>query len=130
MAKIFNRDRYGFICIGDDIVLMRRQDRELTTSEWAVRVCGVDESDLCYVIRGYITPDRIQFFTEDYSTAPDVNEKMIANAYAAYKKLYGATAIEAAQVPMYNGVKQGVEGETWPPFLRFDFDSTEWVVAE
>lgn len=130
MARVFNPDRYGFVVFDEDtIVVMRREDREMTTSEWANRILGIDQGDLPYMVRGYFTPDRIQFFSDNYMTSPDVNFALINAAFNTYRELYGADYNEALNVPVFNGVHQGAPGETWPPYLMFSMDTGKWLVV-
>jgi hypothetical protein len=132
MAKIFDRDRFGFCIIGGNICVMRRCDRDLPTLDWMRDVLGMGD-DAEYAIRGYFTPDRIQFFASDYTTSAEVKMENIIAARAAHKRLYGVSVDVTLGVPVYNGVKdgvkEGVEGETWPPFLKWNDDTEEWEVV-
>lgn len=129
MAKIFNPDRYGFIVVGESVVTMERDRRDIATAEWANQVLGVDQSDLIITTRGYITPDRIQFFTNDYTTDTSVTADIVDAAYAAYMRLFGCDKDEALTVPVFNGVKVGKVGETWPPYLVWKPADKRWCLA-
>lgn len=128
MANIFNADRFGFVVIGDKPIVMKRNNREMSTRDWANRVLGIDQGDLPYCTRGYITRnDRIQFFTDDYTTDPGVDADMVERAYEAYMELFGVTRLEVLAIPVFNGVRVGKVGEQWPPCLAWDFNKKGWV---
>ena len=129
MAKIFNPDRYGFIAIGESIIAMERGCRDMATADWANQVLGVDQTDLIITTRGYITPDRIQFFTNDYTTDTSVTAELVEAAYATYMQIYGGDKSDAMTVPVFNGVKVGKVGETWPPCLVWKPADKRWCVA-
>lgn len=121
---IFDINRYGFGTIGDNLVVMRDEDRHMKTDDWLMSL-GLSYND----VKGYITRDRIQFFDGDYETSPDVTTEMMDATFNTYMRLYGATYAEAAAVPVYNGVRRGKEGDQWPPILQYDRSIGEWVVA-
>lgn len=127
---IFNPDRYGFCVIGDRLVLMDPSCRNMRTKVWMEDVLRLSKDDIDLAIRGYILPNRIQFFIgPNYNTCMEVNDDIIADAVAVYSALYNTSAVSALSVPVYNGVHPGVEGETWPPVLMWDYDTTRWVIA-
>lgn len=129
MAKIFNPDRFGFIVIGENLVVMDRRDREMTTADWANQVLGIDQADLIITTRGYITPDRIQLFTNDYTTDTSVTNRIVSNAYEAYARVFGCDKDEAMTVPVFNGVRVGKVGEEWPPCLVWKPAEKRWLPA-
>lgn len=126
MAKIFDHDRYGFIVVGDTIVSMNPNQREMTTQEWARKVIGISEEDLPFCTRGYITRDRIQFFSDDYHTSPEVDAALVAKAVEHYCCIYNVRADEADTVPVFNGTFPGEEGDTWPPCLIWNSAMRWW----
>lgn len=126
---IFNSDRYGFCVIGNKIVVMDEADRGRGTMDWMTEVIGLSVDELDFAPRGYFLPGRIQFFVGDnYSTCADVNEDLVADAVAVYASLYGVHNTAAIQVPIYNGVHVGNDGDTWPPIMKWDFDIGRWEV--
>lgn len=127
---IFNPDRYGFCVIGDRLVLMDPDKRHMRTQVWMEDILRLSKDDIDVAIRGYIMPNRIQFFTGPrYNTCMEVNEDIIADAVAMYAALYETSAVTAISVPVYNGVHPGAEGDTWPPVLMWDYDTGRWVIA-
>lgn len=127
---IFNPDRYGFCVIGDRLVLMDSDKRHMRTQVWMEDILRLSKDDIDVAIRGYIMPNRIQFFTSPhYNTCMEVNEDIIADAVAMYAALYETSAVTAISVPVYNGVHPGAEGDTWPPVLMWDYDTGRWVIA-
>lgn len=122
---VFDKNRYGFGVIGNKLVIMQDEHREMKTKDFLDQVCGMDYTS----IRGYITRDRIQFFDGGYGTSEDVTQEMMDAALNTYMRLYEATLAEAVAVPVYNGVRKGEEGVQWPPVLEFCRETNEWVVA-
>ena len=128
---IFNPDRYGFCVIGDTLVLMKPYQRNMQTQVWMEDVLRLTKDDVAVAIRGYIMPNRIQFFTgPNYNTCMEVSSDIIADAFVRYTDLYGVSTLTAMSVPIYNGVHPGIVGETWPPVLKWDDDNARWVIAE
>ena len=127
--NVFNSDRYGFCVMGGKIIAMDAEDRGMETRVWMEDRLGIGEDDLDLAIRGYFLPGRIQFFVgEDYSSSPDVDENIVADAVAVYASLYGVHNTTAIQTPIYNGVWRGKDGETWPPVLVWNYDIGRWEV--
>lgn len=127
----FDFDRFGFVVMGKNIVVMRRKDREMQTMEWARRKLGISDDDLDYITRGYITRDRIQFFTADYATDDSVDADLVMAARLAYKRIYlNDDAADVLSVPVFNGVRKGKRGENWPPYLVWDNSLSTWEIVE
>lgn len=126
----FDFDRFGFVVVGNRLVVMRRKDREMPTMDWANKVVGVSDENLEYLVRGYITRDRIQFFDATYNTSDAVNTDHIDAAYGAYARLYGVDMVDAMAVPVFNGVKRGEVGENWPPYLWWNRENGVWEVSD
>lgn len=122
---IFDKNRYGFGVIGNNLVVMRNFDRDMKTREWLDTICHMEYTS----IRGYITRERIQFFDGDYGTSEDVTQELVDAAMNAYMRLYGASLAEAIKVPVYNGTIKGNDGEVWRPVLEFSRDINEWTVV-
>lgn len=128
---IFNPDRYGFCVVGDKIIVMDMDHRSMQTQVWMEDVLRLSKLDIDYAIRGYFMPGRIQFFTgADYNASLEVTEDIIADAVTAYANLYDVTIPSAFLVPVYNGVWPGAQGDTWPPVLKWDFDTARWETVK
>lgn len=126
----FDFDRFGFVVMGKDIVVMRRKDREMLTMDWARHKLGISDDDIEYITRGYITRDRIQFFTAGYSTDDSVNADLVMAARAAYQRIYMVDTADVMSVPVFNGVHKGKRGENWPPYLVWDNSLSTWEIVE
>lgn len=128
---IFNPDRYGFCVVGDKVIVMDADRRSMQTQVWMEDVLRLSELDIDYATRGYFMPGRIQFFTgADYNTSLEVTEDIVADAVAAYARLYNVTIPSAILVPVYNGVWPGAQGDTWPPVMKWNFDTARWETAQ
>lgn len=127
---IFNPDRYGFCILGGKVIVMDVDRRSMQTQVWMEDVLRLSKDDIDLTPRGYFAPGRIQFFVgPNYHTCPDVDVDMVADAVAVYAGLYGVPNTTAVQMPVYNGVWPGTEGETWPPVLQWDYDIGRWEVT-
>lgn len=130
MPEIFNPERYGFCVIGGTVVVMDGDRRHMPTQVWMEDVLNLSEDDIARIPRGYILPDRIQFFVgSHYRTCPDVDDNLVAEAADVYAALYDESIYDAFDVPVYNGVWTGPIGETWPPVLRWDDTVGRWEVV-
>lgn len=130
MATIFNPDRYGFCVVGDKVIVMDMDHRSMQTQVWMEDVLRLSKTDIDLVPRGYFMPGRIQFFVGPYyNTCLEVTEDVVADAVAAYARLYDVTIPSAILVPVYNGVWTGAQGDTWPPVLKWDYDTARWEIA-
>lgn len=127
---VFNPDRFGFCVIGDKIVVMDADKRDMSTRTWMQDTLRLAIDDIDIVPRGYIMPGRIQFFVGDsYTTCAEITEDIVADAISVYASLYDEPNTIAIQTPVYNGVWPGNEGEKWPPVMVWDFDAGRWSVA-
>lgn len=130
MNEVFDRERYGFLKIGDSVIVMRPQDRILHTKTWAIEIVGIDPTDFQYVTRGYFNKDRIQFFIDDYTTDTDIDGDLIHEVIYARGDAYGIDDERIFDVPVYNGVRKGEVGEVWSPCLKYNPSSGRWEIYE
>lgn len=127
---IFNPDRYGFCVVGDKVIVMDADSRSMQTQVWMEDVLRLSKFDIECAIRGYFMPGRIQFFTGPaYNTSLEVTEDIVLDAVATYPTLYDVTLPSAILVPVYNGVWPGAQGDTWPPVLKWNYDTARWGIA-
>lgn len=126
--SIFDRDRYGFCVIGGKLVIMDADHRTLHTDMWMENILRLSRDDIDLIPRGYLLPNRIQFFSGNYNTCPKVGEDIIGDAVACHASLYGNSIAKSLATSVYNGVVKGEEGAIWQPVLEWDFDIGRWEI--
>lgn len=115
---MFNKDRVAFIVFGDTVLVQPNSDDERTCKEWMMQDLHMPAEAYYSVSRGYMMPDRIQFFTGGELVYPDasITTYIVREALDLYLKMFP----DACGQPLIgNGCTIGATDEVWPPILEW-----------
>ena len=105
----FKSKRIPFIYLNCKLMLNENPGNS-TCLEWVTGM-GYTKERWANSVRGYISADRVQFFTgEDYRPTPVIPSDIMPIIHAKCINLYGMPP-----KVVYNGVEVGEEGEFWEP---------------
>lgn len=109
----FNHNRIAFAILDTDVVFTEPGDQR-PAKQW-LESLGVGDDAFGRIIRGYMLPGKVQFFTGfDYAVA-DMS-KVSASHFCAIMDKYNAMYPDQRPY-VYNGVIKGEPGEVWPPVI-------------
>lgn len=110
----FLKNRAPFYCMGDNVYIKKTPDSR-SCLQWMLDQ-GHTHEQWANAVRGYVSENRIQFFTgEDYRCVDSVSEDVLSVLRDYHLRVYGCLAKE-----IYNGVIAGDQGEFWLPVRQLE----------
>lgn len=126
----FSQTRRAFIVVDSTIFLQDASDHR-TTKEWCAKDFNIVGDSWNQLIRGYMLPGIITFFTngDDYSPVLWLPSSIATKAVALYREAY--VEEHALYHPdMYNGVFPQENDEIWPHVMKWDSITHQWVMLD
>ena len=111
--KPFNQDRIAFAVVNGHVRFTEPGDTR-TSQQW-LSDFGIGAEEWETLVRGYILPGKVQFFTGPWYTPIDmsvVTAEQFCSIMAEHNTLYPGVRPYA-----YNGVVKGKPGEEWTPVI-------------
>ena len=112
----FTLSRIAFVII-DGRILVKSSVNAQTCKDWMLGM-GNNEERYKNAIRGYMTPERLQFFTgEDYRPVTVLNNTYIARLCTWYSSHFRYRPLRIC-----NGVRRGRINEVWDPISEINIE--------
>lgn len=118
----FTSSRIAFAILNGRILVKSSMD-DRTCKEWVLGM-GYTEEQYKNAIRGYMTQERLQFFTgDDYRQVPVLNSTYISGLCTWYSSRFRHRPSRIC-----NGVWRGRMNEVWAPIAEINIDSIKQCI--
>ncbi len=117
----FSLERIAFLFCNGQVRVQDRGDHR-ACEEWALSELNLSHSEWANSVRGYMLPERIQFFTgENYRADLSVTDGCVQKVKEAYKDIYGTECDN-----VFNGVNIKATDTLWGAIYRYDVENGGW----